>query len=328
MQTKAVPATFETKTSSDGDKGIVTAFVSVYDNVDLDGDVTAPGAFDADVKAAQASGDPIPWVFAHNSRSLDAYIGMVDPKTIETDAEFTDAGGEKRRGLKVEAVMPIKDDPSAQKAFALLKNRVVKQFSFAYDIVRASKPSEKDAKSAEHRQTLEELKLFECGPCLRGANPLTALVGAKDHDPPAKQGVMYDAAGGVAGWWIGGCMIEADDDGDYSDADAAACALAIAGQLYQLAELVASSPADDPDHAADVDQAAALRAAAAGVAATASDIVATDVSETDSGEAGGEASVSLNGKGRKKQSAAAIAADELRQRDLLEQELAFQALSP
>jgi hypothetical protein len=45
METKLAPATFQTKTSDDGKKGEVTAFVSVYGNVDSDGDIVDPGFF-------------------------------------------------------------------------------------------------------------------------------------------------------------------------------------------------------------------------------------------------------------------------------------------
>jgi HK97 family phage prohead protease len=327
MHTKAMPATFETKTSSDGSKGIVTAFVSVYDNVDLDGDVTAPGAFDNDVKAAQEAGDPIPWVFSHKSSDLDHWIGTVDPHKIETDAEFTTADGETRRGLKVEAVMPIKDDPDARKAFGLLQTRALKQFSFAYEIVRASEPAEKARKSQEHRQTLEELKLFECGPCLRGANPMTNLVAAKDIASAAvkaveqakhpQSGKQYDEVGMPAGVWVGGYFIGVDSDGEFDDEAVSACAIRMAADLIVLAGCAeAPDGTADEDAADDDNQAAELRRIAGELSAVGFDIVSTDESEALD-EAGKTSPVSLQRKGlekaKPKQSAQSIAAELVRQ---------------
>jgi HK97 family phage prohead protease len=321
METKLAPATFQTKTSDDGKKGEVTAFVSVYGNVDSDGDIVDPGFFKGHVAEIQDAGDPLPWVFAHNSRDINAYVGMVDPKTIDPAATFKDSTGTEQMGLKMTAIHDL-EDPSSAKAFRLLDSRVVKQFSFAYDVTRAESPDTKSRKTPEHRRTLLEGKIFEAGPCLRGSNSLTALVGTKDVASERKDsGKEYGMSGEVLGCWIGGFYIEQDSDGDYSDAAAAACALGLAGQLYQLAELVAGSPATDPDHAADVDQGNALRQAADLVASTASAIVSTDQSETE-GEASGAAAVSPSGKGDRR-TAAEKAADELRQDDLRELDLSL-----
>jgi HK97 family phage prohead protease len=321
METKLAPARFETKTSKDGKQGEVTAFVSVYGNVDGDGDIVAPGFFDNDVADWQKSGDPIPWVFSHQSRDLGSYIGMVDPKAVNTDAEFTDHTGEKQRGLQMTALMPIAEDPDAAKAFRLLDARVVKQFSFAYDVTRAETPDTKARKSPDHRRTLIEGKLFEAGPCLRGSNTLTNLVATKDHKPvEMKAGKQYGEMGEPIGVFVGNTYIAIDADGEYDDEAVAACAIRMAADLVVLAGCAeAPDGSMDADAAADDAQAAELRRIAGELSAVGFDIVSTDESETSSGEAG-ESSASLDGKGRKT-TAATKAADELRTRDLRELEL-------
>jgi hypothetical protein len=71
---------------------------------------------------------------------------------------------ETDKGLEVTAFLPL-DDPHSAKVYGLLRTRRVRQFSFAFDVVKE--------KVAEDANELQQLALYECGPCLLGANSET-----------------------------------------------------------------------------------------------------------------------------------------------------------
>src|SRR5688572_17363955 len=67
------------------DKGIVEAYVSVFGNVDLQGDRVMPTAFDKSLAKWRASGDPIPVVFSHQWGDANSIIGSADPYKALSD---------------------------------------------------------------------------------------------------------------------------------------------------------------------------------------------------------------------------------------------------
>jgi len=141
--------------------GTFEAVVSVFGNVDLQGDRTMPGAFKTTLKEWRAKGDPIPVVWSHDWLNPEAHIGKIDPQNaVETSG-----------GLLVKGVMDV-HKPFAAQVYDLLKERRVKEWSFAYDTV-------KEKKAEDGANELFDLKLIECGPCLKGANPETYTVGTK-----------------------------------------------------------------------------------------------------------------------------------------------------
>lgn len=156
MRTKTYQAQVK---AIDDAAGTFEAIVSVFGNVDLGGDRVVKGAFAKSLQRWKDSGDPIPVVFSHRWDDIDAHIGKV------LDAEETD------NGLKVIAQLDVDDDPSAAKVHRLLKDRRIKEFSFAYDVI--------DEAKADGANELRELDLIEVGPTLKGMNPETVLVGAK-----------------------------------------------------------------------------------------------------------------------------------------------------
>ena len=150
--------TFNATLTTDSTAGTVEAVVSVFNNIDLVGDRMMPGAFSKSLEDYQTSGRTIPFVWSHDYDTPESYIGKV------TEARETS------EGLHIKA--ELFDTPRAQVVRELLVNRVVSEFSFAYDVVEQQK-------AADGANELLEVKLLECGPTLRGANPMTRLIDAK-----------------------------------------------------------------------------------------------------------------------------------------------------
>lgn len=141
------------------EEGTFEAIVSVFDNVDLVGDRVVKGAFEKNLKEWKESGDPIPVIFSHQWDDLDAHVGIV------TEAE------ERDEGLYVKGQLDM-DEDFAARLWKKMNRRSIKEFSFAYDIIR-----EKTADDGANE--LIELKVIEVGPTLKGANPDTQLLGVK-----------------------------------------------------------------------------------------------------------------------------------------------------
>jgi HK97 family phage prohead protease len=140
-------------------EGTFEAVVSVFGVVDRVGDRVMPGAFEGTLDRWKASGDPIPVVWSHAWDDVYAHIGAV------LDAE------ERPAGLWVKARLDLDQHVAAQ-VFRLLAERRVREFSFAYDVLR-----EKSAAGGANE--LLELDLIEVGPTLKGVNPATQLLATK-----------------------------------------------------------------------------------------------------------------------------------------------------
>jgi HK97 family phage prohead protease len=165
----------EFKALPDEEAGTFEAIVSVFGNVDHQGDRVVEGAFTNSIAEWKASGSPIPVIWSHQWGDPNAHIGSVDPSQVE------EIPG---KGLKVAGQIDL-DDAFAAKVYRLLKERRVKEFSFAYDVVKEKKNKDDGAND------LLELKIFEVGPTLKGANPSTELLGVKAE--------LVEAAGQKAG---------------------------------------------------------------------------------------------------------------------------------
>lgn len=164
--------------ADEDEAGTFEAIVSVFGNVDFAGDRIVEGAFANTIEQWKTSGDPIPVIWSHQWHDPAAYIGTVDPANIaelpagspELPESIRDLGG-----LKVKAELDI-TDPNGAKVSKLLKTRTVREFSFAYDVLEEAKNED------DNINELLEIDLIEVGPTLKGANPLTELVGAKAFD--------------------------------------------------------------------------------------------------------------------------------------------------
>jgi len=180
MYIKSAPVTIKAAGEQDGaEEGVFEAIVSAFNNVDTYGDVVMPGAFAESLKEWQASGDPIPVLWAHASHDPDYHIGYV------MEAE------ERPEGLWVKAQLDPDDLADKQsktsKVFRLLKGRRVKQFSFAFDVIDGGW-GERDGHDVYELRTL---KLYEVGPCLIGVNQNTELLevkGRKEKPPTTSTG--------------------------------------------------------------------------------------------------------------------------------------------
>lgn len=161
------------------DDGRVRALVSVFNNIDAYGDVVMPGAFADDLKAWEAKGDPIPFIWAHDWSDPFSHVGVVE-KAVEGEAEG-------KKGLIVDAYISPEEravNPKAAQVWRLLKARRVTQFSFAFDedeggwAERKAKTEEGDEVTTEVYE-LRKLRIHEVGPCLLGVNSETELIAAK-----------------------------------------------------------------------------------------------------------------------------------------------------
>ncbi|WGH20040.1 capsid maturation protease [Gordonia phage Tarzan] len=151
-------------------EGEFTGYASVFGNIDSYGDVVMPTAFDADLAAWEAKGDPIPVLFGHNMSDPDYNIGHVVEATTDD------------HGLKVRVQLDLQNPKSVQ-VYRLLKGRRINQMSFAYDILRAGwevRPKENgDDGDTEEYFALHELKIYEVSVVPIGANQETEIVDVK-----------------------------------------------------------------------------------------------------------------------------------------------------
>jgi len=167
VKVKSSPGAIKAAGEQDGtDEGVFEAIVATYD-LDSYGDKIVPGAFAETLAEWEASGNPIPVLWSHNSYDVDSHIGYV-LKAEEREGV----------GLWVQAQLDL-DAPKAQQVYRLLKGRRVTQFSFAYDVIEAGYVEQIEDGEDESYFELRKLKLYEVGPCLVGVNQQTELLDVK-----------------------------------------------------------------------------------------------------------------------------------------------------
>jgi HK97 family phage prohead protease len=169
-RTKQCTARIKAAGTADGlTEGEFTALVSVFGNTDSVGDVVQPGAFTKTLADWAAKGDPVPVIWSHDWGDPFSHVGIV-----LTAAETAD-------GLEVTGqIQDLDTNPKAAQVYRLLKGRRVTQFSFAYDVVEGAWVEGTDDMGRWYGYyELRELKLYEVGPCLVGANQETELLAAK-----------------------------------------------------------------------------------------------------------------------------------------------------
>jgi phage head maturation protease len=178
MKFKECPA-FKVAPDGGDNSGEFEAIVSVFGNIDRVGDVVFPGAFADSLATWKSSGDPIPVLWSHRMDDPRYSIGAVlEAEELEPGdkriPEWASQHVKDNGGLWVRAQLHS-DGEIALAARKLLQARLVKQFSFAYDIVDAEWVTV-DGRDA---YGLKRLDIFEVSPTQVGANDLTELVGAK-----------------------------------------------------------------------------------------------------------------------------------------------------
>jgi HK97 family phage prohead protease len=169
-RTKECRARVKAAGTADGlAEGQFTALVSVFNNEDSVGDVVQPGAFTKTLADWAAKGDPIPVIWSHDWGDPFSHVGIV------LNAEETADGL-----LVTGQIEDVDTNPKAGQVYRLLKGRRVTQFSFAYDVEEGAWVEGTDDQGAWYGYyELRELKLYEVGPCLVGANQETELLAAK-----------------------------------------------------------------------------------------------------------------------------------------------------
>lgn len=146
---------FNVKAAEDG--GSVSGYFSTFDEIpDSYGDIVSPGAFKATLARRKESGHPFPICWNHD---LNQIIGFVNAEDIEED----DHGPLMKNGHFL-------DTPLAQEKRELVKAGVIYQFSFAYDVLKASAPTA-EQKKAGIMNVLDEVELFEISIVPIPANP-------------------------------------------------------------------------------------------------------------------------------------------------------------
>lgn len=176
LEVKSYRAEF--KAATEGSKGIVTALVSVFNNIDLGGDRMLPGSFTKTIQDWQAKGDPLPVIWSHEWDDPQAHIGFVDPADLKETAQ----------GLEVKMQFDL-DRPFAEQVFHLQKTRRVTQFSFGYYVTDSDLVTEGD----NIVRNIKSVDLFEVGPTLLGMNPATQLLEAASAIRGLKAGRTLNA---------------------------------------------------------------------------------------------------------------------------------------
>lgn len=176
METKQFAAT-QIKALEDADQpGTFEAIVSVFGNIDSYGDMVVKGAFKEFLKACKTDGYP-PVVWTHQWGTVP--IGVTQEMS-ETDEGlyakgrlFIDAGGGEDHEIARQVYTAMRaQDPYGKAA--------LREFSFGYDLLEfVERKTEDDGYFWE----LQKLWVIEYGPCLKGANDSTRLVGVKSDQP-------------------------------------------------------------------------------------------------------------------------------------------------
>lgn len=153
----------------------IEALVAVFGNVDAYGTRLLRGAFANSLREWERRGDPIPFMWSHRHGDPMAYLGGVE-RAWETEA-----------GLQVRARINTQASAEATRVYELLRDRLVTEFSFAFEIIRYEEARTPEGKAELDDWGLEvwnllEVKLLECGPCFKGANDQTQLIDVRTAD--------------------------------------------------------------------------------------------------------------------------------------------------
>lgn len=161
MITKTYPVASLKAAPADEGEGIVEAIVSVFGNVDKVGDRVMPGAFTKSLGEwadLNAKGRYLPFTDTHDWTRAGRIGKVIEAK--ETD-----------EGLWVKAQLFMGQE-SARDIYTHIKEGVVGEFSFAYDVVREKIAPDK-------ANELLEVNLLDAAAVMHGANASTYLVGVK-----------------------------------------------------------------------------------------------------------------------------------------------------
>ena len=149
--TKILRVRFQTELKAVKEEGIIEAYVSIFNNIDSDGDIIIRGAFLESLAKKFPKG-----VWSHN---WDQPIA----KTLEARED------EKGLYIKGQFVLSVQ---KAKEAYDLIKAEVIDEFSIGFRIL------DWEYNDAGNR-VIKKVKLYEWSPVLAGANPETEVLGIK-----------------------------------------------------------------------------------------------------------------------------------------------------
>lgn len=150
---------YEEKSESGEDEMILEAYVSIFGNVDLGGDIIQMGAFAESLLRKFPKG-----VWSHN---WDQPIA----KTLEAR--------EDEKGLFIKARF-TKGVQKAEEAYLLIKDEVIDEFSIGFRCL------DYEYNEAGNR-IIKKARLYEWSPVLAGMNPDTEVVSIKADEEEAKE---------------------------------------------------------------------------------------------------------------------------------------------
>lgn len=182
---------------SDEGTGTISGYFSTYDRIpDSYGDVIEKGAFTETIKAREESGHPFPLCWNHD---LNQIIGMVDKIEDDDHGPLMTAS--------------FFDTPLAQEKRELVKQGVVYQFSFAYDVKGWERPTPEEEKQGIYN-ILTKLDLFEVSIVPIPANPRAEVTDIKSGRRNSKKDA--DAIKQAIAL-LQGVLDDADDDNEGKD---------------------------------------------------------------------------------------------------------------
>jgi len=165
----------------DAEPGTFEAIISAFGNEDSDGEAVSPGAFTDTLK-----GEPPPITYSHQwgevpiGKTLDAEeLDRVALSRLLPDGVPDDVTG----ALYAKGVLYVDGEFPVERAKAAYRNLLegsLREFSWS-----GAAPEIRVEKRDEGRSPivwLDKVDLVEWGPCLKGANPRTALLNVKTAD--------------------------------------------------------------------------------------------------------------------------------------------------
>lgn len=167
--------------------GVVEAIIAVFGNIDYKQDIIKKGAFK---KTITENGTKVKVLDSHNSMSIMNVIGkpieIAEITKSQLPDEITSLYPTATGGVYTKTQMLI-DTPEGAGAFKRLKAGVIDEWSFGFQAIKfAYDKFDKDGNADDDGmivRVIDELKLYEYGPVLWGANPATTTLTAKKDDP-------------------------------------------------------------------------------------------------------------------------------------------------
>ena len=138
---------------NDKEQGIVEAYVSIFNNIDLDGDIIKQGAFKESLKAKLPKG-----VWMHDWNVPIA-------KTLKAE--------EHDKGLFIQAQFNL-ETQRGKEAYSDIKFGIIDEFSIGFRVL------DFEWDKADNR-VIKKVKLYEWSPVLAGANQKTQLLDVKNE---------------------------------------------------------------------------------------------------------------------------------------------------